>query len=99
ERRLFSRSEVKKAKTYTTSRPGLFVANVELEDDVKRPAEFWAMLRHDLNESAVLDLPPGVIGPIVDADFGDVSEVLLSVRAPDGRYGPRELRTFLDRVE
>jgi multidrug efflux pump subunit AcrB/outer membrane protein TolC len=99
ERRLFARAEVKKAKTYTTSRPGLFVANVELEDRVRQPAEFWAMLRHDLNEAAALDLPPGVVGPIVDADFGDVAAMLLTVRAPDGRYGPRELRTFLDRVE
>ena len=99
ERRLFARAEVKKAKTYTTSRPGLFVANVELEDGVRQPAEFWAMLRHDLNEAAALELPPGVVGPIVDADFGDVAAVLLTVRAPDGRYGPRELRTFLDRVE
>lgn len=99
ERRLFARAEVKKAKTYTTSRPGLFVANVELEDGVRQPDEFWAMLRHDLNEAAALDLPPGVIGPIVDANFGDVAAVLLTVRAPDGRYGPRELRTHLDRLE
>jgi multidrug efflux pump subunit AcrB len=99
ERRLFARAEVNKAKTYTTSRPGLFVANVELADGVRRPGEFWATLRHDLNESAALDLPPGVVGPIVDANFGDVAAVLLAVRAPDGRYGPRELRTFLDRVE
>ena len=49
ERRLFARAEVKKAKTYTTSRPGLFVANVELEDAVRQPDDFWAMLRHDLH--------------------------------------------------
>jgi multidrug efflux pump subunit AcrB len=82
ERRLFARAEVNKAKTYTTSRPGLFVANVELADGVRRPGEFWATLRHDLNESAALDLPPGVVGPIVDANFGDVAAVLLAVRAP-----------------
>jgi len=99
EQRLFARAEVKKAKTTTTSRPGLFVANVELEDGVRRPDEFWAMLRHDMNEARALDLPPGVVGPIVDANFGDVAAVLLTVRGPEGRYGPRELATFLDRIE
>lgn len=99
EQRLFARAEVNRAKTYTTSRPGLFVANVELTDRVRRPDEFWAMLRHDMNETAAQELPRGVVGPIVDANFGDVAAVLLTVRGPDGRYGPRELATFLDRIE
>jgi multidrug efflux pump subunit AcrB len=102
EQRLFARAEVRKTKTYTTSRPGLFVANVELEDEVRQPAEFWAMLRHDLNELRARELPAGVVGPIVDADFGDVAAVLLTVRqdaAAAVRYGPRELAGFLDRIE
>ncbi len=99
ERRLFSHSEVKKAKTYTTSRPGALVANVELNDNVRDPDRFWAMLRHDLNETRVQELPAGVVGPIVNADFGDVVAVLLTVHGPPGRYGSRELASFLDRIE
>ncbi len=99
ERRLFAHAEVKKAKTYTTSRPGALVANVELNDDVRDPAQFWSTLRHDLNETHATDLPAGVVGPIVNADFGDVVAVLLTVHGPPGRYGSRELATFLDRIE
>ncbi|HEY0776361.1 MAG TPA: efflux RND transporter permease subunit, partial [Gemmatirosa sp.] len=99
ERRLFSHGEVKKAKTFTTSRPGALVANVELNDDVRDPDRFWSMLRHDLNETKATELPAGVVGPIVNADFGDVVAVLLTVHGPPGRYGSRELATFLDRIE
>ncbi len=99
ERRLFAHGEVKKAKTYTTSRPGALVANVELNDDVRDPERFWSTLRLDLNETRAQELPAGVVGPIVNADFGDVVAVLLTVHGPPGRYGSRELATFLDRIE
>ncbi|GJG87791.1 hypothetical protein tb265_29720 [Gemmatimonadetes bacterium T265] len=99
ERRLFAHAEVKKAKTYTTSRPGALVANVELNDDVRDPERFWSTLRHDLNETRAGELPAGVVGPVVNADFGDVVAVLLTVHGPPGRYGSRELATYLDRIE
>src|SRR5439155_2071676 len=61
------------------------------------PDRFWAMLRHDMNELRVTDLPPTVQGPIVNANFGDVVAVLLAVRGP--RYTSRELRAYVDRIE
>src|SRR5215813_6300813 len=50
EERLFRHEEVRKLKTFSTSRDGAVVVNVELEDKVKDPDKFWAMLRHDMNE-------------------------------------------------
>ncbi|MGH9885750.1 MAG: efflux RND transporter permease subunit, partial [bacterium] len=97
EARLFRHEEVRKLKTFSTSRDGGVVVNVELEEWVKDPDRFWAMLRHDMNELHALELPPTVQGPIVNSSFGDVVAMLLAVRGP--HYGPRELREYLDRID
>src|SRR3954466_13822930 len=97
EERLFRHEEVRKLKTFSTSRDGVVVVNVELEEWVKDPDRFWAMLRHDMNELHETDLPPTVQGPIVNSNFGDVVAMLLAVRGE--HYGPRELREYLDRID
>ncbi len=97
EERLFRHDEVRRAKTFSTSRDGIVVVNVELEDRITDPDRFWAMLRHDLNELHATELPPTVRGPVVNSDFGDVVAVLLAVRGD--RYTWRELEGFLDRIE
>jgi len=94
---LFHYKEVRKEKTYTTSRPGVVIANVELQEWVNDPDKFWAMLRHDLNELKQKDLPHGVQGPVVNSNFGDVVAVLLTVHGE--RYGSRELTEYLDRID
>ena len=77
EDRLFKFAEVRKEKTYSTSRPGYLFVNVELQDEVANADQFWAKLRHDLNEARTAgEFPPGVIGPIVDSDFGDTVALL-----------------------
>src|SRR5271157_1465304 len=50
EKHILKFPEVRKDKTYSTSRPGLVVINVELEDDVKNPDVIWAKIRHEMNE-------------------------------------------------
>lgn len=97
EAALFRHEEVRKLKTFSTSRDGDVVVNVELEESVKDPDRFWAMLRHDMNELHATDLPPTVQGPIVNSNFGDVVAMLLAVRG--SHYGPRELREYLDRID
>ncbi|HEX8945881.1 MAG TPA: efflux RND transporter permease subunit [Gemmatimonadaceae bacterium] len=97
EERLFRHEEVRKLKTFSTSRDGVVVVNVELEEWVKDPDRFWAMLRHDMNELHATELPPSVQGPIVNSNFGDVVAMLLAVRGP--HYGPRELREYLDKID
>ncbi|HVX67142.1 MAG TPA: efflux RND transporter permease subunit, partial [Bryobacteraceae bacterium] len=96
EERLFKFAEIRKEKTYSTSRHGLTVINVELEDNVKNSDLFWAKLRHEMNELAATELPKGVRGPIVQSDFGDTVALLVAVHG--SRYGYRELRDYATRI-
>src|SRR5712672_1905271 len=98
EDRVFKFDEDRKEKTYSTSRPGYLFVNVELQDNVANSDQFWAKLRHDLNEARTAgEFPPGVIGPIVDSDFGDTVALLVAVHG--NRYGYRELKDYVERIE
>ena len=59
ETHIFKFPEVRKEKTYSTSRPGLVIINVELEDNVKNADLFWAKLRNEMNRKAPTELPAG----------------------------------------
>lgn len=83
---LFQYEEVHKAKTYSTSRDGVVVINVQINDDVRKPDIFWNKLRHQMLISNQLDLPNGVIGPIVNSDFGDTEAMLISLESDDASY-------------
>ncbi|MGH7619711.1 MAG: efflux RND transporter permease subunit, partial [Gemmatimonadaceae bacterium] len=96
EERLFRFAEVKRSRTVSTSSDGLMVIQVWVEDNVV-PEIFWSKLRHDMNELGFLELPKGVIGPIVNSDFGDVSAMLIAVQGE--RYGARELLDYTRRIE
>src|SRR5208283_1609679 len=96
EKHIFKFPEVRKEKTYSTSRPGLVIINVELEDNVKNSDLFWAKLRHEMNLVRSTELPTGVMGPVVDSDFGDTVAMLIAVHGK--RYGYRELRDFADKI-
>jgi multidrug efflux pump subunit AcrB/outer membrane protein TolC len=89
--------EVRKEKTYSTSRPGICIINVELEDRVKNSDVFWAKLRHEMAETKAQFLPREVMGPVVNSDFGDTVAMLIAVRGD--RYGYRELRDYSDRIQ
>ena len=97
ESHIFKFPEVRKGKTFSTSRPGVVVINVELEDHVKNTDLFWSKLRHELNETRATELPDGVRGPIVNSDFGDTVAMLIAVHGK--RYGYRELRDYVDRIQ
>lgn len=97
EKHIFKFPEVRKEKTYSTSRPGLVIINVELEDNVKNADQFWAKLRNELNVVRNTELPSGVMGPVVDSDFGDTVAMLIAVHGK--RYGYRELRDFADTIQ
>ncbi|GFE56212.1 efflux RND transporter permease subunit [Geobacter sp. AOG1] len=96
EKHIFKFPEVRKEKTYSTSRPGVVIINVELEDNVKNSDVFWAKLRHELNVVKSTELPAGVMGPVVDSDFGDTVAMLVAVHGK--RYGYRELQDFTDKI-
>src|SRR5512145_951995 len=96
EKHIFKFPEVRKEKTYSTSRPGVVIINVELEDNVKNSDQFWAKLRHEMNLVKSTELPDGVRGPVVDSDFGDTVAMLIAVHGK--RYGYRELRDYADKI-
>lgn len=97
ESHIFKFQEVRKEKTYSTSRPGIAIINVELEKNVKTPDIFWAKLRHEMNLVRAQKLPNGVLGPVVDSDFGDTVAMLICVSGE--RYGYRELRDHVDTIQ
>src|SRR5512139_45160 len=97
ERHIFKFPEVRKELTYSTSRPGLVIINVELEDYIKNSDLFWAKLRNEMAETAQTELPSGVRGPIVNSDFGDTVALLIAVHGE--RYGYREMSDYLDTIQ
>lgn len=86
EQYLFQFEEVKKSKTYSTTRDGVVVINVWLNDDVKKSDVFWNKLRHQLILAKSLGLPEGVRGPIVNSDFGDTEALLIAVESDHSTY-------------
>ena len=97
EERLFRFAEVRREKTFSTTRNGVVVINVELNKSVNNADEFWSKLRLDMAQLKATELPAGVRGPAVDSDFGDTTAVLIAVHG--GHYGPRELKDYARTVE
>jgi multidrug efflux pump subunit AcrB/outer membrane protein TolC len=97
EERLFRYSEVRRDKTFSTTRNGMVIINVDLNKSVKDSDEFWSKLRLEMAQLKATDLPAGVRGPVVDSDFGDTVAALIAVHG--GHYGPRELKDYAQTVE
>lgn len=89
ENYLFGFKEVKKAKTYSESKEGLMIIYVELNDDVTNSEEFWAKLKHGLNEFKS-SLPSGVLALFANSDFGDTSAMLITLSSDSKSYKEME---------
>lgn len=97
EERLFHFSEVRRAKTFSTSRNGIVVVNVELNESEKEPDQFWSKLRLEMAELKQTELPAEVRGPVVDSDFGDTVAVLIAIHGAG--YAPSQLTDYAKTVE
>ncbi|MDN3550047.1 efflux RND transporter permease subunit [Mucilaginibacter aquaedulcis] len=97
EQYLFQYEEVDKSKTYSTTKDGEVVVNVELTERVKQPDIFWSKLRHQLLTSKQLDLPEGVKGPIVNSDFGDTEALVIALESNNASY--QELKQYTQKLE
>ncbi|SHM95215.1 efflux RND transporter permease subunit [Chitinophaga sp. CF418] len=97
EQYLFQYEEVDKSKTYSTTKDGVVVVNVELTENVKQPDIFWSKLRHQLLVSRQIDLPEGVRGPIVNSDFGDTEAMVIGLESNSSSY--EELKRYAQRLE
>lgn len=86
ERYLFQYEEVRKEKTTSTTRDGVVIINVWLNDSVKDLDVFWSKLNHQLLVQKAVSLPPGVQGPIVNFEFGDVEALMIAIETDDPDY-------------
>lgn len=97
EQYLFQFEEVMKSKTYSTTRDGMVVVSVWLNDNVKKPDIFWNKLRHQMLVTKAIDLPEGVRGPIVNSDFGDTEAMLISIESDKASYS--QLNNYAKKLE
>ncbi|MCP4688873.1 MAG: efflux RND transporter permease subunit, partial [Desulfobacterales bacterium] len=93
---LFRYEEVKKVETESTTKDGEMFVQVELQEWVTNSDKFWSKARHDLIELKA-ELPPGVIGPIINSDFGDTIALLIAVASD--RHAYSELEDFVEIIE
>jgi multidrug efflux pump subunit AcrB len=96
-------AEIPEIDEYTsTSRAGLSILRVTLEDSVEAPDQSWDEVRAKV-ERVVPRLPEGCRRPFVNSDVGDVFQICLALYqepAVGGRpYPPRRLEQFAEMVE
>ena len=95
ERYLFTFGEVNRIKTTTTSQNGMCIVMVELNDDVNNKEEVWSKIKHGIN-TFKHSLPQGVLGVIVNDDFGNTSALLIAIESEQRSY--RELKEYSDNL-
>lgn len=94
EQFLFSFEEIDKKKTTSQTKDGQVFITVHLHTEVKDRKKFWSTLQHGLNTTV---LPQGVIGPVVNSNFGDVTAQIITVSSPVRTYA--ELEQYMDKIE
>ena len=99
EQYLFGFEEIRKEKTISKTKEGQVIITAELNENVKDTDRFWATLQNGLNTTFRQNytLPQGMIGPMVNSDFGDVVAQMITVSAPGRSYA--EIESYLDVLE
>ena len=93
---IFTYKEVKKEKTFSTTRDGLVFIQVELVDELNNKDEFWNKFKHGI-AAFKSQLPQNVLAVQVMDDFGDTSAMLLTMESKDKTY--RELSDYMDNLK
>lgn len=93
---IFGYKEVKKAKTHSTSKDGMAIIQVQLNDELNNKDEFWSKFKHGINGFKA-QLPTGVLAIQVMDDFGDTSALLITMESEDKTY--RELNDYMDNLK
>ncbi len=96
---IFTFKEVNKAKTRSVSRHGLSIVQVELNADFADKELFWSKFKHGVS-TFKSSLPRGVLAVIVNDDFGDASDLLLTLSSTTSDYRALhdQLRRLQDRL-
>lgn len=93
---IFTYKEVKKEKTFSTTRDGFVFIQVELVDELNNKDEFWSKFKHGI-AAFKSQLPQNVLAVQVMDDFGDTSAMLLTMESKDKTY--RELSDYMDNLK
>lgn len=93
---IFSYKEVRKDKTVSTSRDGMAVIQVQLNDDLNDKDGFWSKFKHGVSGFKA-QLPAGVLAVQVMDDFGDTSALLVTMESGEKTY--RELDDCMDALK
>lgn len=93
---IFTYKEVKKEKTFSTTRDGLVFIQVELVDELNNKDEFWSKFKHGI-AAFKSQLPQNLLAVQVMDDFGDTSAMLLTMESKDKTY--RELSDYMDNLK
>ncbi|RHJ86756.1 efflux RND transporter permease subunit [Parabacteroides sp. AM08-6] len=96
ENYIFSYKEVKKEKTFSTTRDGMTFIQVELNDELNNKDEFWSKFKHGVSVFKA-QLPSNVLAVQVMDDFGDTSALLITMESQDKTY--RELNDYMDDLQ
>ncbi len=96
ERYLFTFDEVKRHKTTSTSKNGMCIMQVELQDNVQDKDAVWSKIKHGLNAFKTQQLPSGVLGLVVNDDFGSASALLIAIESDNRSY--RDLKNYSDEL-
>jgi multidrug efflux pump subunit AcrB len=97
EEYLFQYEEVQKEKTWSVTSDGMVVVHLWLQDNVRKPDIFWSKLRHQLLVVKALELPQGVIGPVVNSDFGDTESMIIGIESDEAGYN--EMKEYISKLE
>jgi multidrug efflux pump subunit AcrB len=97
EEYLFQYEEVRKEKTYSITMDGMVEIHVWLNDNVRKPDIFWSKLKHQLLVVKAVDLPQGVLGPVVNSDFGDCEALIVGVESRNASLA--ELKEYTKKLE
>lgn len=93
---IFTYKEVKKEKTFSTTRDGMVFIQVELVDELANKDEFWSKFKHGV-AMFKSQLPSNVLAVQVMDDFGDTSALLITMESKDKTY--RELSDYMDELK
>ena len=97
EEYLFQFEEVHKAKTYSVTSDGIVEIHIWLQDNVRKPDIFWNKLRHQLLVVKSVELPQGVMGPVVNSEFGDTESMIIGIEGDEADYV--QMKDYLSKLE
>ena len=85
---IFEYKEINKEKTFSQSKDGVSIINIELNENIKDKDAFWSKFKHNLQDLKS-NLPDGVVALKALDDFGETSAILITIESEDKTY--REL--------